>query len=58
MAQKRRTPKTGEMPSREALLAYIGDHGGDVNRRDIARAFGLRGNQRTELRQQLRALED
>ncbi|MEK9660740.1 MAG: ribonuclease R, partial [Alphaproteobacteria bacterium] len=58
MARRPPPSPTGELPSREALLEHITAHGGDVNRRDIARAFGLKGAQRAALRDMLRALED
>jgi ribonuclease R len=54
----KKPPTQGELPSREALLDHIAAHGGDLNRRDIARAFGLKGAQRAELRALLKTLED
>ena len=46
------------LPDRDELLAYIRDNDGDSVRRDIARAFGVRGAKRAELRAMLRELED
>ena len=40
------------------MLAYIRDNDGDTVRRDMARAFGVRGAQRAALRALLRELED
>jgi ribonuclease R len=44
------------LPDREALLAYIREHG-ETDRADIARAFGLKGAERRALREMLRELE-
>jgi ribonuclease R len=41
---------TPALPSREQLLAYIRDNPNSVNRRDIARAFGIRGNDKIALK--------
>ncbi len=40
------------------MLAYIRENQGESVRRDIARAFGVRGAKRAELRAMLRELED
>ena len=59
MATRDKKPsRPSRLPDREELLAYIREHEGDAARRDIARAFGLRGAQRAELRGMLRELED
>ena len=57
MADRKPPPTEGALPSRETLLAHIAAHGGDINRRDIARHFGLKGAQRAELRDLLKSLE-
>jgi ribonuclease R len=44
------------MPSREALRRYLQEAQGRVSKRDIARAFGLHGQQRRELRLLLQEL--
>lgn len=48
----------GEVPPREILLAFIQDNPDRANKRDIAKAFGLKGDTRVELKAALRALED
>ena len=59
MAARGKTPsRQNRLPDRDELLAYIRDNDGDTVRRDIARAFGVRGAQRAELRAMLRELED
>lgn len=47
----------GEVPSREVLLEFIADNPDRASKREIAKAFGLKGDQRVELKQALRALE-
>ncbi len=49
---------TGEMPSKAEVLAFIASSGGDVGKREIARAFGLNAPQRLELKALLRDLAD
>lgn len=44
------------IPSREALRRYLQEAQGRLSKRDIARAFGLRGQQRRELRLLLQEL--
>jgi ribonuclease R len=56
---KPRTPKPRPpqgLPDREALLAYVREHG-EADRAEIARAFGLKGAERRALREMLRELE-
>lgn len=48
----------GEVPSREILLEFIQDNPDRANKRDIAKAFGLKGDTRVELKAALRALEE
>ncbi|WP_127089701.1 ribonuclease R [Aquabacter cavernae] len=45
------------MPTRDELLAFVTSHGGDVAKRDIARAFGLRADQKAELRALMHELD-
>ncbi|MFN7011919.1 MAG: ribonuclease R [Allorhizobium sp.] len=47
----------GEVPSREVLLEFIAENPDRASKREIAKAFGLKGDQRIELKQALRALE-
>jgi ribonuclease R len=46
------------LPSREELLAFIGTHKGKAGVREIARAFGLKNNDRAALKTALRELGD
>ncbi len=48
----------GEMPSREVLLEFIADNPDRASKREIAKAFGLKGETRVELKDVLRSLED
>jgi ribonuclease R len=48
----------GEVPPREVLLEFIQDNPDRANKRDIAKAFGLRGEARVELKAALRMLEE
>ena len=57
-ARGKKPSRPSRLPDREELLAYLRENEGDAARRDIARAFGVRGAQRTELRAMLRELED
>lgn len=45
-------------PTRDELLAYIRDSGRVLDKRELARAFKLKGTERIELKQRLRELED
>jgi ribonuclease R len=54
-----KTPhKTPELPSKDELLAFIGEHKGNVGTREIARAFGLKNTARAELKRMLRELSE
>jgi ribonuclease R len=46
------------LPSREDLLAFIGTHKGKAGVREIARAFGLKNDDRAALKRTLRELAD
>ena len=46
------------LPTQEDLLKFIQDSGGSLDKRDIARAFGIKGQERTQLRKMLRDLAD
>jgi ribonuclease R len=48
----------GRVPTRDELLAFIKESATPVGKREIARAFGLKGDQRIELKQLLRDLRD
>jgi ribonuclease R len=55
---KRRAPVsgTGALPDRDQLLRHIEDNG-PGNRRDLARALGVKGRDRTALKRMVRELE-
>lgn len=46
------------LPDKDALLAWIRDNPQAAGKREIARAFGIRGADRVELKRLLRELED
>ncbi|MGH6672511.1 MAG: ribonuclease R [Xanthobacteraceae bacterium] len=50
--------KRSTLPSREALLAFIREHTGNVGTREIARAFGAKNADRAALNRMLRELAD
>ena len=45
-------------PSKDQILAFIGDRAGQVGTREIARAFGLKNADRADLKRMLRELAD
>ena len=45
------------IPSKEDILAWVSDNPSKASKRDIARAFGVRGAARLDLKRQLRELE-
>ncbi|WP_334175552.1 ribonuclease R [Pseudoxanthobacter sp.] len=47
----------GEFPSRQEILAYLRDHPGEAGKRELARAFGIRGAARIALKRMLKDLE-
>ncbi len=48
----------GKVPTRDELLAFIKESTTPIGKREIARAFGLKGDQRIELKELLRDLRD
>ena len=48
----------GRVPTRDELLAFIKESPTPVGKREIARAFHIKGDQRIELKQLLRELRD
>ena len=59
MAQDKAKGKpAGELPSREQLADYIETSGTPVDKRELVRAFRLKGAQRAWLKDMLRDLED
>ena len=51
-------PKQAPFPTKEAVLAFIGENPGKIGTREIARAFGLKNDRRVELKRMLRKLAD
>lgn len=47
-----------ELPDRETLIRFIAEHPSRSSKRDIAKAFSVRGHDRVLLKQLLRELED
>ena len=45
-------------PTREAILQFVADNPGESGKREIARAFGLKGGDRVWLKEMLRELAD
>ncbi len=58
---KRAKPTTGRpsarLPSKKDIIAYLESADGEISRREIARAFGVKGEARTELRTLLKEME-
>ena len=50
--------KPAPFPSKDEVLRFVRESPGKVSRREIARAFGIRGNDRAALTELLRALEE
>ena len=50
--------KQAPFPSKEEILAFIGDKPGQIGTREIARAFNLKNDRRVELKRMLRELAD
>jgi len=51
------SPST-ELPDRETVLRFIAEHPARSSKRDIAKAFSVRGEDRVQLKRLLRELED
>jgi ribonuclease R len=56
MAKRERQGPPRQAPGRDELLRYIAEADGEVTKRDLVRAFGLKGSDRTALKQALREL--
>jgi ribonuclease R len=50
--------KQAPFPSKEEILAFIGEKPGEIGTREIARAFNLKNDRRVELKRMLRELAD
>src|SRR6056297_1735317 len=46
-----------QIPSKDQILAWIADHPGETSKRDIAKAFGIKGAARIDLKRILKELE-
>jgi ribonuclease R len=55
---KSRPRNENPFPSREAILAFIADHPGKAGKREIARAFGIKGNDKIRLKSLLKELSE
>ncbi|MEI8150343.1 MAG: ribonuclease R [Hyphomicrobiales bacterium] len=51
-------PKQIPFPTKEEIIAFIGDKPGEIGTREIARAFNLKNDRRAELKRVLRELAD
>ena len=58
MARGAKEKKHAGLPSREAVLDFIAKSSGKAGKREIARAFGLSGADRIELKRMLRDMAD
>ncbi len=54
--QKKKKPNRQELPTREQILAFIAEHPGETGKREIARAFGIKGAARIPLKAMLKDL--
>ncbi|MAY63821.1 MAG: ribonuclease R [Rhizobiales bacterium] len=50
--------RRGELPDRETILRFVTEHPEQASKRDIAKAFGLKGEARIELKELLKSLEN
>ena len=46
------------LPSKDEILTWIADNPGKTSKRDIAKAFGVKGADRIDLKRILKALEE
>lgn len=53
-----KAPYKPGLPSKTDILSFIEQQNGEISRRDIARAFGIKGADRTALRQILREMRE
>lgn len=54
---QRKPAHTAQLPSKKEIIAFVKDSGADTTRREIARAFGVKGEARAELRAILKEME-
>jgi ribonuclease R len=58
LAQKPKPKQAPAFPSRQAILDYIAESPGKAGKREIARAFGITGARRIELKRVLKEMAD
>jgi ribonuclease R len=58
MAKRPHPPRDGGLPTRDQVLAFIADSDEAVGKREIARAFGLKGNEKIALKALLKDMGD
>jgi len=64
LAPRKSTPKPSkkapkrELPSSEEIAAFVAESGGKAGKREIARAFGLKGGEKIFLKKVLKGLEE
>ncbi len=56
-AARKNKGKRANLPSRDALLDWLKDNPGQSGKREVARAFGLKGQQKIALKAMLKELE-
>ena len=54
--RSRKTSISGAVPSKDAIVEFVRERDGVVNKRDIARHFAIKGSARTDLRQRLKEM--
>ena len=57
MASPRKGSAEGEFPSRQEILTYLREHPGEAGKRELSRAFGIKGAARIALKRILKELE-
>lgn len=58
MPRTKRTPKDGTVPTKDEVRRFLKETNGPISRREIARAFGIRGSARADLRALLKEMAD
>jgi ribonuclease R len=56
LARKTKPKQPPELPTREAILAFVSEQSGKTGKREIARAFGVKGAQRIGLKRMLKEM--
>ncbi|MGD9739924.1 MAG: ribonuclease R [Bauldia sp.] len=58
MDRKPAKTSAAALPSREELIAFIAEHPGEAGKREIARAFGIKGGAKIALKRVLKEMEE